>query len=204
MEAVEPDARETGARSPVDDELVAACRRGDREALGTVFRRESPALERMLLRVTGHPALAEDLLQETFAAALEAFPRFRGDASVATWLARIAVRQVQQHWRRADTRRRSSLELVVDETDGGAPSPDRVVDSSRRLERIHEHLRALGANKRLAFVLRVLEGRSVDEVAALMGASHAATRSRIYFARRGLLARMRKDPALRDLVEELA
>jgi RNA polymerase sigma-70 factor (ECF subfamily) len=189
-------------RPEAKEALLAACRRGDRSALEAVFRAESPALERLLCRLLANPADVEDFLQATFAAAIEAFPRFRGDAAVGTWLARIAVHLVQHHWRRPDTRRRSPLELVPDDTASGQPSPDRLAEASDLLARVHRHLAALGAKKRMAYVLKVLEGRSVDEVAALMGASRAATRSRIYLARRALMSRMRKDPRLRDLIEE--
>jgi RNA polymerase sigma-70 factor (ECF subfamily) len=183
--------------------LVEACRRGDREALDAVLRPLLPALERLLARLVGGPDV-EDLIQTTIAAAIVAFPRFRGDATVKTWLLRIATYQVREHWRNPGRRRRVALELVGDDRDElAAPgSPDAQVDARRRLARIHHHLAAIGPDKRIAFVLHVLDGRSLEEVAAIMGAGVAATKSRVWWCRRALMAKLRRDPMLADLVAE--
>ena len=66
-------------------------------------------------------------------------------------------------------------------------------------ERVHRALDWLSPKKRIAFLLFAVEGHSIPEVAALMGAGKAATKSRIWFARRELLALARKDPALREM-----
>jgi len=57
--------------------------------------------------------------------------------------------------------------------------------------------------KRLAFVLYVFEGRPIDEVAALTGATRVATKSRVFWARRELLARVAADPVLRELGQSM-
>lgn len=181
--------------------LVDACRKGDRAALAQVFRAHSPAVERVLGRLVGPDADKEDLLQLTLMAAIGAFPRFRGEASVQTWLIRIAVRVVHEHLRRPERRRRVSLELVSAPVDPAA-EPDRVVAARRALSRLYDHLDVIGPKKRIAFVLHVFEGHPIEDVAAIMGASRVATKSRIFWARRELLRRARKDPTLRDLVPE--
>jgi DNA-directed RNA polymerase specialized sigma24 family protein len=68
-----------------------------------------------------------------------------------------------------------------------------------KIERLEQHLRALGPKKRIAFVLHVFEGMPLEEVAALMGAGLAATKSRVFWARRELMARAARDPLLREL-----
>jgi RNA polymerase sigma-70 factor (ECF subfamily) len=181
-------------------ELVEACRRGDRGALEQLLRAHARDLERLLVRLVGPVADVEDLLQLVMIAAVSAFPRFRGEASVRTWLARIAVNIVREHLRRPERKRRVSLELVPDEPVHDAEPADEVADHRRRLERLYHHLNALPAKQRIAFVLHVFEGRPVDEIAALMSATVAATKSRVFLARRALLARARKDPRLADLV----
>lgn len=181
---------------------IAACRRGDRAALDAVFRAQTPRLVRLLTRLVGNPADVEDLLQATFVAAIDAFPRFRGDASVSTWMTRIAVHIVQNHWRRGAVRRHTPLEATADvlESDDPARGPDRVTESRRQLDRVYHHLGKMSSEKRLAYILYVFDGRSVDEVAALMGASRSATRSRIFWARRALMASAHKDPMLTQLI----
>jgi RNA polymerase sigma-70 factor (ECF subfamily) len=183
--------------------LVAACRRGERAALDAVLRPLLPAIERLLARLVP-AAEVEDLIQATIAAAIVAFPKFRGDATVKTWLLRIATYQVRDHWRSPGRRRRVALELVGDDRDELAVpgSPDAQVDARRRLARIQHHLAAIAPKKRMAFVLHVIDGRSIEEVAEVMDASVAATKSRVWWGRRALMARVRKDPLLADLAGE--
>lgn len=78
--------------------------------------------------------------------------------------------------------------------------PERALDDRRRLDRVHHHLAAIGPKKRVAYLLHTIEGLSVDEIAGLTGAGRFATKSRIYWARLALLARVRRDPLLRDLL----
>lgn len=184
---------------------IAKCRRGNRDALEQVFRAHAPALHRLILRLVGNPHEVEDLLQATFLAAITAFKRFRGEASVHTWLSRIAVNIVHQHWRSPARRRRVPLTLVPAEPGddaAGLGRIDRVLDARRQLARVHEHLARIAPKKRIAFVLHVIDGRPVDEVAALTGASISATRSRIFWARRALKAKVARDPALSSLLTE--
>jgi RNA polymerase sigma-70 factor, ECF subfamily len=189
-----------GRAEPFDAALIQACRRGDRQALERVLRAEAPYVERLIARLIGPGADLEDLLQQTLIAAVESFPRYRGEAAVRTWMARIAVNIVRQHLRRPQRRRTIALELVTDEPVAPQPQPDSASDRKHQVERVFHHLSAIGPRKRLAFALHVLEGYPVEEVAALMGASVAATKSRVFWARRALLGRARKDPLLRELL----
>jgi RNA polymerase sigma-70 factor (ECF subfamily) len=188
--------------------LLDACRRGDRGAIEAVLRPLLPALERVLSRLVRDPADVEDLIQTTIAAAIGAFPRFRGESTVKTWLCRIATYQVREHWRSPSRRRRAVLELVEDDRSGPHPAglavagrADAQAEARRRLERLYHHLASIGANKRIAFVLHVIDGRPMEEVAAIMDASVPATKSRVLYARRALMAKAKRDPLLADLAE---
>jgi RNA polymerase sigma-70 factor (ECF subfamily) len=193
--------QESGAGEP---DLIEACRQGDRAALQQVFSAHAEYLERLLGRILGPSADIEDLLQSTFVAAIGAFPRFRGEAHVRTWLARIAIRIAQQRLHSAAHRRRAQLDDLdarADET-GRADHIERDLDTRRQLDRLYVHLRAIGAKKQLAFVLHVFEGHPLEEVAALTGASLTATKSRVFWARRELLRCAARDPLLRGLLDE--
>jgi RNA polymerase sigma-70 factor, ECF subfamily len=181
---------------PASD-VIDACRRGDRVALDEVFRAHASNLERLLVRLIGPGADAEDLLQDVFAAAIAAFPRFRGEASVGTWLHRIAIHVAHRHLR-APRRR---LEVPVEdvrEAPAVAESPEVATARREAADRLYEHLDKLDARKRIALILHVVEDLPIAEVAALMGASRTATKSRLFWARRWLVRRLRKDPALDD------
>jgi RNA polymerase sigma-70 factor (ECF subfamily) len=172
-------------------EMIEACRRGDRVALDHVFRHYAPRLENLIARLVGRGADLQDLLQETLTAALNGFPRYRGEAALGTWLSSIAINIARSYLRRPRRHHEEIAEHIADDRAGAS-------DTAARHElgaRLVAHLDHLDANKRIAFVLHVLEDMPLVEVAALMGASHAATKSRVLFARRILLKRLKKDPA---------
>lgn len=184
--------------------LVERCRCGDRQALERVFRAEAPFLERVLYRVVGPSSDLEDLLQQTLEQAIRAFPAFRGEASVRTWLTRIAVRTAMHHLKHPAQRRRVSLEVIEGGlSDAVTPRPAQQADARARLRVLYEHLARLDPKHHTAFVLFQVEGRPMEEVAALMEAGLSTTKSRVMWARRKLLARLAKDPRAREWLEEL-
>jgi RNA polymerase sigma-70 factor (ECF subfamily) len=181
-----------------DGATIDACRRGERAALERVLLAESPAIERLLGRMVGASDV-EDLLQEVFVAAMESFPRFRGQASVSTWLARIAVKTAYDHLRRPFRRERATLRLAASDGEAVEARSDAALDEQRLSERLEIHLRALSPKNRIALVLHVVEGKSVSEVAALMDATVAATKTRTFLGRRALLRRVKGDRVLSEL-----
>lgn len=190
----EPEDRRARAPSVGGDqaEQIAACRRGDRGALEAVFRAHAPGLARVLKRIVGPSSDVEDLLQETFANAITSFASFRGEAAIRTWLHRIAIHVAHQHLRRP--RHRREVEMPEQEP-AAADSSDESPERRELARRLYAHLDALDPAKRVALVLYVIEGHTVDEIAVLVGASRTATRSRIFWARRALLRALKKDAA---------
>lgn len=179
--------------------LVEACRRGERAALEQVLRAESPYLERVLARMSGKSGELEDLLQQTLEHAIRAFPSYRGEAAVRTWLTRIAVRTALHYLRHPAQKRRAALEVI----EGGRAEvahsrPAHEAEARVGLRILYEHLDRLDPKHRLAFVLFQIEGRSMEEIASLMESNVSTTKSRVMWARRKLYARLAKDPRARE------
>jgi RNA polymerase sigma-70 factor (ECF subfamily) len=194
------------ALAPTDDEreLISACVAGDPRALERLYRTYVKAVERVIGRLLGATPDFEDLVQQTFIEALKTLDRFRGVASFKTWISRIAVHVVQHHLRAGKLRRTVPLELVSEDHLGdGHDDDDQALDEARVGPRLHALLDQLSPKKRIAFVLFVIDGRSVDEVAALMNASSTATRSRVFFARRELRQLIAEDPMLSSYAESI-
>ena len=195
-------ARRIRVNDPSID-LIEGCRQGDRSALETVFRAQAPGLERLFMRLTGRRSDVEDLLQTTFIAAIRAFPAFRGEASVRSWLTCLAITTFQDQLRQPERRQRAQLVLMTDHDELPTPTQvDRQADARRKLARLDVHLQAISPKKRIAFLLHVVEGHSLEEVARLMNASRMATKSRVFWARRELFGRASRDAVLRDLVAQ--
>jgi DNA-directed RNA polymerase specialized sigma24 family protein len=73
--------------------------------------------------------------------------------------------------------------------------------AAEQLRRLDSALQRISSDKRIAFVLWAVEGKDVESIAKMVGASVAATRSRIHYAQKELRSIAATDPYLSDLVE---
>lgn len=189
-----------GGKQREERELIAACLRGQPHAERELFRREYPRVHATVFRLLGHGRDVDDLVQETFVAAFRALPSFRGEAKLATWIDRIAVRIVFRHLR-ASGARHQPLELVDEPITSDGSVDDRAA-AREGLRRLYEVLVSLSPDMRVAFALHAIDGRPIGEVARLVGASAIATKLRIWRARRELNRRAAQDPVLREVLGE--
>ena len=185
---------------------LEGCRGRDPRAIDELFRTHEQMVTRVLGRLVGPVADLEDLTQTVFLEAISALSRFRGEASFKTWLTSIAVHVGQHYLRAGRIRRHVPLDLVPEEALRHEPAEhriDRALDERRLGPELHRLLDRVAPKKRIALLLYVVEGHSVEEVAALMGASQTATRSRIFFARRELRKLMGADKRIAEHVQTL-
>lgn len=189
----EPDVLPTG----YDENWVVSCVRraqsGDAEAYRELFRLYVRRIHGLVRRLTGPGGDVDDLVQIIFTQAFQALPGFRGDAAFYTWLGRIAVRTTLRHARQARFQT-VPLEQVPDEADN--ISPERSSDARRALARFDAILASLSEKRRAAFVLHVLQGHSLEEVASMLDARVGAVKVRIHDARVEIERLARLDPYL--------
>jgi RNA polymerase sigma-70 factor (ECF subfamily) len=181
-----------------DDDLVARCIAGEPAAQRVLFDREYPRVHATLYRILGSNHAIDDVLQETFLAVFRAISQFRGDASLSTWIDRCAVHAAFAHLRSGRGRRH--LELLPETMASGDPSAERRVFAREAARRLYATLENLDDKQRVAFALHAIDGRPLQEVAKLMGASLVATKARVWRARLYVEKRARVDPFLAELV----
>ncbi len=130
-------------------------------------------------RCAGDDALAEELTQQTFVAALRNRDRFDGRSDVLTWLCAIARNRLIDHYRRhaRETRRHDQL---INAHRTGIDTRWQSVETRNAVEAT---LRRLPADQRLALLFRYLDGLSVREVASAIGRTEKATESLLARAR---------------------
>jgi len=179
-------------------EAVERARAGDPRELEAIARRELPRVERLLRRLLGSRADMEDLVQNVFVEMCRALPTFRGESSISTFVGGITVQIARRAMRpTAWVRFRAPM------PEQAPPGPDRTDDNAvakEQLRRVDVALSKIAPDKRIAFVLWAVDGKDVDTIAKMVGASVAATRSRIHYAQRELKALAAGDPYLSDLV----
>jgi RNA polymerase sigma-70 factor, ECF subfamily len=184
----------------VEAELVAACLKGDVAAQRALFRREYPRVNATIYRILGPTREVDDLVQETFIAAFRGLAKFRGESRLSTWIDRIAVRVAFDHVR---TRSRVPVPLGLapgaDDVMGGS-IPDAQAHARDGLRRLYAELSRLTPEARTAFALYAIDGRSIADVAKLVGTSIVTAKLRIWRARRELMKRAAEDPVLKELL----
>jgi RNA polymerase sigma-70 factor (ECF subfamily) len=151
---------------PDDQRLVRDIRAGRPEACAELVRAHYQAVYRLLVHLTRDAHQAEDLTQETFAAAWEKVATFQGRAALATWLHRIAYTKFIDA-QRAHRRAAAVRERLTGPKDAPADPFDSAVadDEARRLYRA---LDALDAPERTVLVLHYLQGLSYREMATVL------------------------------------
>jgi RNA polymerase sigma-70 factor (ECF subfamily) len=190
--------------SPALGALVRRARDGDREALGELFLLHAPAVRRLLASVIGPSGEIDDLVQDVFIQVHKSLPGFRGDSQFSTWLHQIAVYAAYNHLRRLRGRMLSiDPERIADLSLPEREGPHARLYGGEVLRRLHAILDSIKPKKRVAFVLFAVNGCSVGEISELVGAPVPTVKSRIWFARRELRKKARRDPYLAQLLDEL-
>jgi RNA polymerase sigma-70 factor (ECF subfamily) len=176
--------------------LVEGARRGEPEAFRALFRLHHERVNRIVYRLAGRSSDVDDLVQTVFVEGFRSLPGFRGDALFSTWLGRIAVR-VTMHAIKRSGLVTSPLEDVAEPADWMA-GPEQTAADREGLRRLDDLLASLRPKRRVAFVLHVLEGYSIEEIAVMVGASVSAVKVRLHDARHEIERRARKDPWFRE------
>jgi RNA polymerase sigma-70 factor (ECF subfamily) len=184
-----------------EGDLVAACVGGDADAQRELFRRHYDRVNATVYRIVGSTRDCDDLVQETFIAVFRGLAKFRGEAKLSTWIDRIAIRVVFQHVRAQRSRPMVSLEVVgeIALDDGPIEARTQARDGLRRL---YAALGELGPDARVAFSLYAIDGRTIPEVAAVMGTTVVTAKLRIWRARNKLYRALEGDPILGELLGE--
>lgn len=165
-----------------------------------LFRRYRSRVHGALFRILGSNADMEDLLQETFIQVFASLKSWRAEASLATWIDRIAVRVAYKAIARGRARRDVMVDTEADLAVAAGGTGE--VLAREGVRRLYGALEALPPAARVAFALHEIDGRSMAEVAEVTSASVTATKLRVWRARRALEAAAARDPVLREFLRD--
>jgi RNA polymerase sigma-70 factor (ECF subfamily) len=184
-------AAEIEVRPTPDDQFLERLRRGEAVAYERLVAEHSGDVYALLFRLTNDSEEARDLTQETFLRAFQSIGRFRGDASLKTWIYRIAINQARNRWRWWRRRKRDvtvSLDATDDQNEqplaATLPSenslnPEQETLAREREAQLRQALLGLRSAFRESVVLRDVEGFSYEEIAELLQISIGTVKSRI-------------------------
>jgi RNA polymerase sigma-70 factor (ECF subfamily) len=187
--------------APVSDgALVAAAKRGDKEAFALLVKRHERRVLVTARRITGNQQDAEDAVQQCFQNAFVHLSRFEGKSAFSTWLTRIAMNEALMLLRKG----RSLREISIDASQGreeaapaleifdSAPGPEISYSQREQRELLSAAMSTLRPSMRQAIELRDLRELSVSETAQVTGLSVPAVKARLFHARRKLREALRR------------
>ena len=167
-----------------DEMLIRRIAEGDQLAMRTLFGRHRVPLYRWLLRLVGDEALAEDLLSDVFLDVWRQAASFEARSSVSTWLLAIA-----RYKALSARRRRTDAELdeeITSRVADPADDPEVVLQKKTRAELLHHSLARLSPEHGEVIDLVYFHGKSVKEVADIVGVAEATVKTRMFYARKKL------------------
>jgi RNA polymerase sigma-70 factor (ECF subfamily) len=176
---------------------------GDRAARQELLKRCHDFIRRTLYRIAGPTQDLDDLTQTVMEKMLVGLDGLRPDSSLPAWVSSICVNAARDHWRRRKTR-----SIMGGEPEGGmdrlAGETINVHDRSEARDSLRicqSALDQLSLEQRTAFILKVIEGFSVEEVAEIMDSAQSTTRLRLYFGRKAFYKALEKGGAVPSEIE---
>jgi RNA polymerase sigma-70 factor (ECF subfamily) len=158
-----------------------------------VFHDYAPRVYSTARRMVSNDSDAEDVTQEVLLQVVRKLPTFRGDSAFPTWLHRVTVNAALLHRRRQAVRQEKGLGrplgLLGEDDPALESSPGRSLDPEAQIledetqQLIEQAIAALPEMYRTVFVLADVEGRANADIAAHLGLSLPATKSRLHRAR---------------------
>lgn len=182
-----------------EKELIRSAAGGDREAFAVLARAAAPAVYSLAYRLTGNKADADDLAQEALVNAWRHLGTFENQCSFGSWVYRITVNQWKNRVKYEKRRffyNHFSLDAARENGNGDDPAarqiasddPDPLSAAENRDsgERIQDMLARLDPEDRAMILLREIEDKSYEEIAALLECPLGTVKSRIARAREAL------------------
>src|SRR5215468_517022 len=182
---------------PFESTLIARLKAGEMEAFDQLVEEYQSLVYALTLRVLNDSEDARDATQETFLKIYRHFANFRGEASLKTWICRIAINQArstERWWRRRRRNDMTSLDAPlglssrangddqrspIDYLQSRYATPEDETLSRERGRQIERGLRQLKKDFRIAVILRDIEGLSYEEIAWVTEVSVGTVKSRI-------------------------
>ena len=157
------------------EDLIARCKRGDRDAHYRIYKLYARSMYNVSYRITHREEDAEDALQEAFISAFNNLQSYRGDATFGAWLKRIVVNKS------INVLKKRKHELISDEEQWDI-AEEQVQEEYREaltVDRVKKAIEELPDGYRTVLSLYLLEGYDHQEIAGIMGISESTSKSQL-------------------------
>lgn len=178
-----------------EEQLVTSSKKGDQDAFAQLVQQHQRRVFNLVFRMLQQYEEANEVTQETFLAAWQGLPSFRGDARFSTWLYRIAyncaLKQLEQR------KRDKALQVVVQAEQiaasiGQEQRIDAALETHARQAMVQEQLSQLPAKYRIVLILRHLQEMTYEEMAQILTMPIGTIKTHLFRARNLLKERLEK------------
>lgn len=176
-----------------EEQLVTSSKKGDQDAFAQLVQQHQRRVFNLAFRMLQQYEEANEVTQETFLAAWQGLPSFRGDARFSTWLYRIAyncaLKQLEQR------KRDKALQVVIQAeqitaTIGQEQRVDAALETHARQAMVQEQLSQLPAKYRIVLILRHLQEMTYEEIAEILTMPIGTIKTHLFRARNLLKERL--------------
>lgn len=197
--------------SPEDQQLAARLRQGDEATFAQLYRRHTPAMQRLAAAITGRTAAGEEVTHDTWLTVLDKIDTFQGRSSLSAWIFAILANKA-----RSKARREGRMISFDEQGQGGGQgggqgladafdgkgrwrtlpglweevTPERIVAGRKLVDHMQEAIAALPDTQRAVLILRVQQGLEASEVCSILEISPTNMRVLLHRARLALRARL--------------
>lgn len=205
---IEQRAQAAGFHVPMpegyEQKLVERLKRRDEAAFNELILMYQGRIFRLVFRMLGDRAEAEDLAQEVFITVFKSIDGFRGDSKLSTWLYRVATNhcknRIKYLQRRARGKKKEfdeiaehdAIESATMNSSASVPRPDAMVEAYEKERILKEAIAALDDDHKELIVLRDIEQLSYDQIQEITGLPEGTVKSRLHRARHALRDKVRR------------
>jgi RNA polymerase sigma-70 factor (ECF subfamily) len=167
------------------DDLVEQCKRGDSRAFTAIYQKYAKAMYNTSLRIVNHTGDAEDVIQEAFTDAFRSLDDFSYKSTFGAWLKRIVINKS------INQLRKRKMDLIdIEKTNVGNVVEDEEPNEEELALKVEDIKKAVGLlpnGYRTVLTLYLFEGYDQEEIAEILGVSHATVRTQYMRAKKKLL-----------------
>ena len=174
----------------IHQDLIDACRKGDRNAQFSIYKLYYKAMYNTSLRIVNDAAEAEDIMQESFLDAFRRLNSYTGQGSFGSWLKRIVIN------RSLDFLRKAKDMVPLDQMGHDIPDVPADIPEEEIMMQVAEVRKAIAQlpdDFRVIITLLLIEGYDHEEVAQLLNITNQLSRTRYSRARQKLLSILKQN-----------
>ncbi len=165
-------------KMPVTDQIVVRCRKGDVRAFHELYEAYARAMYNICLRMTGHAADAEDVLQEAFLQVFKNLDKLSSDSSITAWIKRIVVNHCLSY-----LRKKKVYFEEVGETDAAEEAAVDEGAYALTVSAVKEAIGQLPHGYRTVLNLYIFEEYSHREIAEMLGITESTVKTQFMRAK---------------------